>query len=60
MPTQNRSTRSNTVTEKPDKSKATESNQGIAQSWWRPSRVWQARVECRWQGKVARKRKNLQ
>ena len=27
------------VTEKPDKSKATKSIQGRAQSWWRPSRA---------------------
>ena len=60
MPTQNRSDRSKTVTKKPGKSKANESSQGRAQSWWRPSRVWEARVECRWQGEVSRKCKNLQ
>ena len=60
MPTENRSARGKTVTKKPGKRKATESSQGRAQSWWRPSRAWEARVECRWQGKVARKCKNLQ
>ena len=35
------------------KAKAIESNQGRAQSWWRPSRAWEATVECRWHGKVA-------
>ena len=60
MPAQNRSARGKTVTEKPGKSKATESSQGRAQSWWRPSRTWEATVECRWQGKVAQKRKNFQ
>ena len=35
----NRSTRGKTVTEKPGKSKAAESSQGRAQSWWRPSRT---------------------
>ena len=60
MPTQNRSDRSKTVTKKPGKSKANESSQGRAQSGWRPSRFWEARVQCRWQGKVARKCKNLQ
>ena len=38
MITQNRSDRSKTVTKKPGKSKANESSQGRAQSWWRPSR----------------------
>ena len=47
MPTQNRSARGRW------KKKAIESSQGRAQSWWRPSRVWEARVECRWHGKVA-------
>ena len=60
MPTQTRSACDKTVTKKPDKSKASESSQGRAQSWWRPSRVGEARVECRWQGKVSRKCKNLQ
>ena len=60
MPTQTRSACDKTVTKKPGKSKANESSQGRAQSWWRPSRVWEARVECRWQGKVSRKCKNLQ
>ena len=36
-----------------EKEKAIESSRGRAQSWWRPSRVWEARVECRWHGKVA-------
>ena len=36
-----------------EKEKAIESSQGRAQSWWRPSQVWEARVECRWHGKVA-------
>ena len=48
MPTQNRSAHGKTVTEKPGKSKATESSQGRAQSWWRHSRACEAR-------KVARK-----
>ena len=39
MPTQNRSARGKTMTEKSDKSKATESSQGRAQIWWRPSRA---------------------
>ena len=60
MPTQNRSVRGRTVTKMPDKSKATESIHGRAQSWWRPSRAWEARVECWWQGRVARKCKSLQ
>ena len=60
MPIQNRSACGKTVTKKPGKSKANESSQGRAQSWWRPSRVWEARVECRWQGEVSRKCKNLQ
>ena len=37
-----------------EKEKAIKSSRGRAQSWWRPSsRVWEARVECRWHGKVA-------
>ena len=36
-----------------EKEKAIESSRGRAQSWWRPSPVWEARVECRWHGKVA-------
>ena len=32
--------------------KPIESSQGRAQSWWKPSRVWEAKVECRWHGKV--------
>ena len=36
MPTQNRSARGKAVTEKPGKSKATESRQGRAPSQWRP------------------------
>ena len=47
------------LTEKSGKSKATESSQGRVQSWWRPSCAWEARVECGWQGKVARKFKIL-
>ena len=39
MPTQKRSARGKNVTEKPGKCKATESGQGRAQSWWRPSRA---------------------
>ena len=42
------------------KSKATESSQGRAQSWWTSSRVSEARVQCRWQGNVAWKLKNVQ
>ena len=60
MPSQNPNARGKTVTEKPGKSKATESNQGRAQRWWRTSRTWEARVERRWQGKVVRKCKILQ
>ena len=60
MPTKNRSARGKTVTEKPGESKAIESSQGRAQSQWRPSRALEARVECRWHGKVSRKHKNLQ
>ena len=60
MPAQNRSAHGKNVTQKPGKSKATESSQGRAQSWWRPSRAWEAWVECQWQGKVARKCKSLQ
>ena len=59
MAIQNRSARDETVTENPGKSKATKSSQVRAQSWWRPSRLWEASVECRWHGKVARKRENL-
>ena len=51
--------RDTNVTEKPSKTKAAKSSQGRAQSWWRLSRAWEARVWCRWQEKVARKRKNL-
>ena len=39
-----------------EKEKAIESSRGRAQSWWRPSLVWEARVECRWHGKVAWKK----
>ena len=39
MPAQNCSARGKYVTEKPGKCKATESGQGGAQSWWRPSRA---------------------
>ena len=42
------------------KSKAIESSQGRAQSWQKPSRAWEASVECRWHGKVVQKRKNKQ
>ena len=59
-PLKNRSAYGKTVTEKPGKSKATESSQGRAQSWWRHSRTGEARVEFQWQGKVAQKCKNLQ
>ena len=48
------------LTKKLGKSKATESSQGRAQSWWRPTRAWEVRVECGWHRKVAGKRKNLQ
>ena len=54
MPTQNRSTRGKNVTESAD----IKSSQGRAQSWWRPSRAREAKVESRWHEKVARKRKN--
>ena len=50
MPTQNRSVRGRW------KQKAIKSSWGRAQSWCRPSRAWEARVECRWHGKVAWKR----
>ena len=36
-----------------EKEKAIKSSRGRAQSWWRPSRAWEARVECWWHGKVA-------
>ena len=39
MPTHNRRARGKTVTKKPGKSKVTESSQGRAQSWWKPSRT---------------------
>ena len=56
----NRGARCKAVTEKPGKSKANRSSQVRAHSWCRTSRAWEARVECRWQEKVARKCKNLQ
>ena len=36
-----------------EKEKTIESSWGIAQSWWRLSWVWEARVKCRWHDKVA-------
>ena len=36
-----------------EKEKAIESSHGRAQSWWRPSWVWEARVDCWSHGKVA-------
>ena len=60
MPTQNCCTRGKTVTKKSGKSKTNESSQGRDQSWWEPSRAWEARVEWWLQEKVAWKRKNLQ
>ena len=38
------------------KQKAIKSSCGRAQSWCRPSRAWEARVECRRHGKVGWKR----
>ena len=35
-----------------EKENAIKSSRGRAQSWWRPSWAWEARVECRWHGKV--------
>ena len=40
-----------------EKEKAIKSSWGRAQSWWRPSRAWVARVECWWHGKVPWKMK---
>ena len=54
------SARSKNVTKEPGKSKATKNSQDRAKSWWRPSRAWEARMECRWQGKVAPKSKSFQ
>ena len=36
-----------------EKEKAIGSSRGRAQSWWRLSRVWKARMECRSHGKLA-------
>ena len=36
-----------------EKEEAIKSSWGRAQSWWRPSRVWEARVECWWHDKIA-------
>ena len=36
-----------------EKEKAIKSSRGRAQSWWRPSRAWEARVKCLWHSKVA-------
>ena len=36
-----------------EKEEAIKSSRGRAQSWWRPSRAWEAKVECQWHGKVA-------
>ena len=43
-----------------EKEKAIKSSRGRAQSWWRPSRAWEARVECWWHGKWAWKRNEEQ
>ena len=43
-----------------EKEKAIESSWGRAQSWWRPLRVWEAMVECRWHGKVEGNQMNQQ
>ena len=59
IPAQNRNVRGKNVTEKPGKSKATKSSEGRAQSWWRSSRAWEARVECHWQGKVIHQKMTL-
>ena len=42
-----------------EKAKAIESIQSRAPSWWRPSRGWEARVECWLHGEVARKYKDI-
>ena len=60
MPAQNCSARAKNITKNPGKQESNQSSQGRAQNWWSPSRVLEARVECHWQGKVARKCKNLQ
>ena len=36
-----------------EKEEAIKSSRGRAQSWWRVSQAWEARVECQWHGKVA-------
>ena len=43
-----------------EKEKSVKSSQGRAQSWWRPSHSWEAKVECQWHGKVAWKRSQEQ
>ena len=36
-----------------EKKEAIKSSRGRAQSWWRVSQAWEARVEYQWHGKVA-------
>ena len=43
-----------------EKEKAIKSSQGRAQSWWRPSQAWEARVECWWHGILAWKWMKIQ